>query len=231
MQLRDALTDYKRYADASARFPGERRTTSGRFSGHDGRLVHVAEDGSLRDFSYPLIGLTGIARSRLGVRPAGDPDAETISVQKGGPLAIRGTEGLVVSYGKCCHPLPGDPIVGHLSSGRGLVVHVENCRNLGDLREKGDEIMPVRWAEAVEGEFSAELRLEIEPNKGVIAELASTITAGDAGIEKINTVERNARLSTVIVGLGVRDRVHLASIMRRMRRLSAVISLTRSRNT
>ncbi|MDZ7825428.1 MAG: ACT domain-containing protein [Gammaproteobacteria bacterium] len=152
-------------------------------------------------------------------------------MQKGGPLAIRGTEGLVVSYGKCCHPLPGDPIVGHLSSGRGLVVHVENCRNLAELREKGDEIMPVRWAETVEGDFSSELRLEIEPNKGVIAELASTITAGDAGIEKINTVERNARLSTVIVGLGVRDRVHLASIMRRMRRLSAVISLTRSRNT
>jgi guanosine-3',5'-bis(diphosphate) 3'-pyrophosphohydrolase len=201
------------------------------------RRDQVLEELGFADFDVLLedIGLGNrmayVVARRLVAGSGGDHDDETISVQKGGPLAIRGTEGLVVSYGKCCHPLPGDPIVGHLSSGRGLVVHVENCRNLGDLREKGDEIMPVRWAEAVEGEFSAELRLEIEPNKGVIAELASTITAGDAGIEKINTVERNARLSTVIVGLGVRDRVHLASIMRRMRRLSAVISLTRSRNT
>lgn len=71
MQPRDALNDYKRHQGDRARFPGERRTRSGRFSGYDGRLVHVSEDGSIRDFSYPLVGLTGIARSRFGVRPVG----------------------------------------------------------------------------------------------------------------------------------------------------------------
>ena len=76
MQLRDALDDHKRHHGDATRFPGERRTTTGRFSGLGGRLVHVDEDGSIRDFSYPLVGLTGIVRSRLGVRPA-DGDAAT----------------------------------------------------------------------------------------------------------------------------------------------------------
>jgi GH15 family glucan-1,4-alpha-glucosidase len=77
MNLRDALNDYKRHRGADSRFPGERRTTAGLFSGRDGRLVHVDADGAVRDFSYPLVGLTGVARSRFGVRPAGEPAAET----------------------------------------------------------------------------------------------------------------------------------------------------------
>lgn len=169
-----------------------------------------------------------VARRLLASDVPADDDA--LAVERGGPLAIRGTEGLVVSYGKCCHPLPGEPIVGHISSGRGLVVHLENCRNVAELRHKREEVISVRWAEAVQGEFSAELRLEVETQKGVIAELAANITEEDANIEKINTVERNARLSTVSIALGVRDRVHLAGIMRRLRRLPQVTGISRARN-
>ncbi len=156
---------------------------------------------------------------------------DSVAEAKGGSIAIRGTEGMVVTYGKCCYPLPGDPIVGHISSGRGLVIHRDTCRNLGDLRKKRDEILQaVRWSDRIEGEFSAELRVQVVPQKGVIAELAALITSLDASIEKINTEERNPRLSTVCIGLGVRDRVHLARIMRRLRALSSVISLSRSKN-
>jgi (p)ppGpp synthase/HD superfamily hydrolase len=161
----------------------------------------------------------------------GEDAGDTLAVEQGGPLAIRGTEGLVVTYGKCCHPLPGDPIVGHISSGRGLVVHRDACRNVTELRGRREEVIPVRWSENVVGEFVAELRLEVEARKGVIAELASEITDADANIEKISTTERNARLSTVAISLGVRDRVHLARIMRRLRRLVPVIGISRSRNT
>lgn len=159
-------------------------------------------------------------------------DDSSLSVQQGGgTLAIRGTEGMVVTYGKCCYPLPGDPIVGHISSGRGLVIHRDTCRNLGDLRKKRDEILQaVRWSDNVVGEFSAELRLEVVPQKGVIAEVAALMTTLDASIQKINTEERNARLSTVSVGLSVRDRVHLARIMRRLRALPSVNGLSRSKN-
>lgn len=160
----------------------------------------------------------------------GGGEEAALTVEHGGPLAIRGTEGLVVAYGKCCYPLPGEPVVGHLSSGRGLVVHLEVCRNLAELRERNEALIPVRWAAEVDGEYSVELRVEVEARKGVIAELAAEITDADANIEKINIAERNAHLSTVVIALLVRDRVHLARIMRRLRRLTPVIGLARTRN-
>ena len=160
----------------------------------------------------------------------GSSKEAALTVEHGGPLAIRGTEGLVVAYGKCCYPLPGEPVVGHLSSGRGLVVHLEVCRNLAELRERNEALIPVRWAAEVDGEYSVELRVEVEARKGVIAELAAEITDADANIEKINIAERNAHLSTVVIALLVRDRVHLARIMRRLRRLTPVIGLARTRN-
>ncbi|MGD1989306.1 MAG: RelA/SpoT family protein [Pseudomonadales bacterium] len=160
----------------------------------------------------------------------GSSKEAALTVEHGGPLAIRGTEGLVVAYGKCCYPLPGEPVVGHLSSGRGLVVHLEVCRNLAELRERNEALIPVRWAAEVDGEYSVELRVEVEARKGVIAELAAEITDADANIERINIAERNAHLSTVVVALLVRDRVHLARIMRRLRRLIPVIGLARTRN-
>ena len=160
----------------------------------------------------------------------GGGEEAALTVEHGGPLAIRGTEGLVVAYGKCCYPLPGEPVVAHLSSGRGLVVHLEVCRNLAELRERNEALIPVRWAAEVDGEYSVELRVEVEARKGVIAELAAEITDADANIEKINIAERNAHLSTVVIALLVRDRVHLARIMRRLRRLTPVIGLARTRN-
>ncbi|MEC8716205.1 MAG: RelA/SpoT family protein, partial [Pseudomonadota bacterium] len=131
----------------------------------------------------------------------GSSKEAALTVEHGGPLAIRGTEGLVVAYGKCCYPLPGEPVVGHLSSGRGLVVHLEVCRNLAELRERNEALIPVRWAAEVDGEYSVELRVEVEARKGVIAELAAEITDADANIERINTAERNAHLSTVVIAL------------------------------
>ena len=120
--------------------------------------------------------------------------------------------------------LAREPVVGHLSSGRGLVVHLEVCRNLAELRERNEALIPVRWAAEVDGEYSVELRVEVEARKGVIAELAAEITDADANIERI-IAERNAHLSTVVIALLVQDRVHLARIMRRLRRLTPVIGL------
>jgi guanosine-3',5'-bis(diphosphate) 3'-pyrophosphohydrolase len=159
------------------------------------------------------------------------PDTDdALALQQQGPLEIRGSEGLVVTYSKCCHPLPGDAIVAHISSGKGLVVHIETCRNIAEVRRRAPgEILPVRWDEEVDGEFWAELRAEVLREKGVIAELASTITAVDAGIDKINVEERNARLSTVNIILSVRDRTHLARIMRRLRNIASVKGLSRVR--
>lgn len=155
---------------------------------------------------------------------------ETEDAQLGdhAPLAIRGTEGMVVTFGKCCKPIPGDPIVGHISAGKGIVIHVEGCGNLHDL--KPEEIMTTQWDSNVTDEFSVELRVELEHEKGVIAILASTITAADANIERMNMMERDAALSTVNIVLTVKDRVHLAAVIRRLRTIRSINKITRTRS-
>ena len=146
------------------------------------------------------------------------------------PLAIMGTEGLVVTYARCCKPIPGDPIIGHISAGRGIVIHTDSCKNMAELRSKPEELMTVRWDPHVDQDFAVELRVELENEKGIIAVLASTITNADANVERINMVEKDARLSTVNVVLTVRDRVHLANVMRRLRTLKGVNRIVRTKN-
>ncbi len=159
---------------------------------------------------------------------ADDPNHSAVAVERGGPVAIRGSEGLVISYGKCCGPVPGDPIVGHMSSGKGFVVHIETCRNMTEIRRRTpNEIIPARWSSNMQGEFMTTLRIQVERQKGVIAEIAAAITGGDAGIENIKVEERNAQLSTVIVELYVQSRTHLAGLVRRLRVLNNVHSINR----
>ncbi|MEC8994898.1 MAG: bifunctional GTP diphosphokinase/guanosine-3',5'-bis pyrophosphate 3'-pyrophosphohydrolase [Pseudomonadota bacterium] len=144
-----------------------------------------------------------------------------------GTLAIRGSEGMVMNYAKCCHPIPGDPIVGHISSGRGMVIHTDECNNIAEIRDNPEKCVAVSWDPNVEGEFSVELRVELENLRGIIATLATTITGAEANIEKISTVERDARFIIVNLSLNVRNRVHLAHVMKRVRLIKAVASITR----
>ncbi|MDP6413452.1 MAG: bifunctional GTP diphosphokinase/guanosine-3',5'-bis pyrophosphate 3'-pyrophosphohydrolase [Gammaproteobacteria bacterium] len=153
-------------------------------------------------------------------------EADSESEQQG-TLAIRGSEGMVMNYAKCCHPIPGDPVVGHISSGRGMVIHTDDCNNIADIRDNPEKCVAVSWDPDVEGEFSVELRVELENLRGIIATLATTITGTEANIEKISTVERDARFSIVNLSLNVRNRVHLARVMKRVRLIKPVTKVTR----
>ncbi len=161
---------------------------------------------------------------------AGDPETSSpVPLTQSGPMAIRGSEGLVISYAKCCRPIPGDAIAGYISSGKGLVVHIETCPNMAEIRRRNPgSIVPVRWDDQITEEFVAELKIDVEPRKGVIAELAAVLTQVDAGIERLDIGERSAALSTVAAALHVRDRKHLARVMRRLRAQPFVSSITRS---
>jgi guanosine-3',5'-bis(diphosphate) 3'-pyrophosphohydrolase len=142
-------------------------------------------------------------------------------------LAIRGSEGMVMSFAKCCHPIPGDPIIGHISSGRGMVIHTESCNNIAEIRSNAEKCVSVRWDPNVEGEFAVEIRVELENERGIIAKLATTITGAEANIEKISTVERDARFSIVNLSLNVRNRIHLARVMKRIRLIKPVSKVSR----
>ena len=146
------------------------------------------------------------------------------------PLVIRGTEGIALSYAKCCHPIPGDVIIGHISAGRGVVVHRANCNNMADILEDPEKTTPLRWAEETRGEFGCELLVELQNRKGVIAAIANSISALDVNIEKITMEERDAELSQVRLIVAIPDRVALARLIRRLRTIKSVIRVNRVRH-
>ena len=160
---------------------------------------------------------------------ADDSKFQAVPVEHEGPMTMHEGEGMVVTYGRCCGPVPGDSILGHMTQGRGLVVHMESCKNVREInRRNPEQTIPARWAATVNQEFTTALRIEVNRKQGVIAELAATIAAVEAGVDRINVEERDARVSSVVVVATVSDRIHLARVMRRLRSIPNVITMRRT---
>lgn len=195
------------------------------------RLETVLEERKIDSIDDLLseIGLGNQMASILVKRLLGNVK-ELEDSEAGSPLAIKGTEGLVVTYARCCHPIPGDPIIGHVSAGRGIVIHTDTCRNMVELRNKPEEIMGVRWEPKVAQEFSVELKVELEHQRGIIAVVASTVTEASANIERINMMEKDAHLGIVNMVINVQDRIHLASVIKRLRTIKAIGRIVRIKN-
>ncbi|HRX70639.1 MAG TPA: bifunctional GTP diphosphokinase/guanosine-3',5'-bis pyrophosphate 3'-pyrophosphohydrolase [Candidatus Competibacteraceae bacterium] len=143
------------------------------------------------------------------------------------PLLIKGTEGAVVSFGKCCRPLPGDTIIGYLNTGRGIVIHRDNCKNVVSYKKNPDKWIEVEWEQYTSVDFTAELRLDVTNKRGVLATIAAAISATDSNIETINTSERDGNTTTVHLLLDVRDRSHLARVIRQLRTVPEVLKVAR----
>ena len=146
------------------------------------------------------------------------------------PVAICGTEGFMVSYARCCHPIPGDPIEGYLSLEKGVVVHREQCKNLTDIRDHNERQIALRWDDNVEGEYSAELRVEVENRRGMLAVIATRINSMNVNIEKISTEDKDYQFTYVTLEMLVHDRVHLARVMKRLRTINHVHKVNRVKN-
>ena len=191
----------------------------------------ILTERKIETFDQLLVEI-GLGNQMAGVivrRFLSDSDDSKI-MQNNGPLAIKGTEGMVVTYARCCHPIPGDPVIGHISAGRGIVIHTDNCRNMAELSEKPEEIMDVRWDTNTEQEFAVELRVELEHDRGMIAVIAATVTDANANIERINLLEKDARLGIVNIVVSVHDRVHLANVIKRIRTIKGINRITRVRS-
>jgi len=143
------------------------------------------------------------------------------------PLAIKGTEGIVVTYAKCCRPIPGDPIGGIVEKGHGLIVHVEQCPNLEAHHDNPDKYVSLRWEESIHGDFPVDLRIEILNQRGSLARLALAISDSEANIENINAEEFDGRYFSVSLTITVRDRIHLARVLRKIRNAKNVIRVIR----
>ncbi len=158
------------------------------------------------------------------VEALGEPADETSAALPHAREKIRisGTERGVLSFANCCHPLPGDPIIGYLSSGKGIVVHREECPNAMELQKSPERSVQIEWDRGVQGDYQAELRIEAINRPGVLATVAAAIAAADSNIENVEYVERDATAATLLFALEVKSRKHLADVIRRVRRTGVV---------
>ena len=167
--------------------------------------------------------LPQMVASQLAGGAAGPVDPERREA-----VAIRGTEGFVVAYAKCCCPLPGDPIGGYLSPEKGLVVHRDHCKNLLEMRDQSDRMMNLRWDDETEGLYPVGLRLESENRRGMIAVVATRLSEVGMNIDRISTHDRDAQYTYIDIELQVTSRIHLARILKRLRTLEGLRRVTRT---
>jgi guanosine-3',5'-bis(diphosphate) 3'-pyrophosphohydrolase len=144
------------------------------------------------------------------------------------PLAIAGTEGLLVTYARCCFPIPHDPIFAFLSAGRGVVIHRENCVNVEDYRKHPEKWLPVTWQTTPDREFSSEIRVYVVNRTGVLAAVAAAIASTETNIDHVSIEEQDSDASVLTFELRVHDRKHLARIVRVIRRMPDVTRVTRT---
>ena len=161
------------------------------------------------------------ARFLVGVNEEGETEPSTAS------LVIAGTEGMVVSYARCCHPIPGDDVMGYLSSGRGIVIHRNNCGNLSNFRKQPEKWIAVSWEKDIDRDFNSQIHVETLNKPGVLAEVAATIGDGGSNIEQVSVLGRHEDCSVLAFMIQIRDRIHLAQIMRSVRNMPNVIRVIR----
>ncbi len=142
-------------------------------------------------------------------------------------LVIAGTEGVVVGYANCCHPIPGDDVMGYLSSGRGVVIHRNSCGNLINFRKQPEKWIAVSWEEDIDRDFSSQIQVEALNKTGLLAEVAAMIADSDSNIEQVAVVDRHEDGTVLTFLLQVKDRTHLARTMRNIKRMPSVLRVLR----
>ncbi len=182
----------------------------------------VVKDLNLKDADelYEKIGL-GERLAPLVARHL-QPAREGEQSGSSGPLMIAGTEGLLVTYARCCFPIPNDPIMAYLSAGRGVMIHRQNCGNLAEYRKQPEKWLSVGWEGAQGKLFSSEIQLDINNRVGVLAAVASAIAGTETNIDQVSLEERDVNSSSLRFQLQVRDRKHLARVIRTIRRMPDV---------
>ncbi len=196
------------------------------------RLKTLLEDYRVKNVDDLLVEI-GMGRrpSVLVARalvPAGDDESgEGETAMR--PLVIKGSEGMVTRFSKCCRPIPGDPVVGIITGGRGLVIHSVNCRNISDNKYPPENFLDVQWEPSIDEEFPVEVLVAVEDRRGVLARVAAAIGDADSNIESVAIEERDGRTNNLRFTITVHNRLHLASVMRGVRKMPSVIRIARSR--
>jgi GTP pyrophosphokinase len=161
-----------------------------------------------------------------------DWDEKELSAKPNHPvLVVDGSEGMSVAYSTCCHPIPGDTIIGYLGKGEGLHIHTEDCSYFRKAHRKDpDNWIEINWAPEVHREFEVPLRVDVTNGKGVLAKVANSITAADANINHVSMDDSFSESSaTIKFGVQIKDRVHLARVIRTLRHNVDVVRVARTK--
>ena len=181
------------------------------------------EDIGLGNKMAPLI-----ARQLVVLKKLASKKNQENSVDNTIPLSIKGTEGMVVKFPKCCYPIPGDPIHGFVTSGRGIVIHRQTCKNLAEYQKQQEKWINVEWEPYNEGEYQVKIHLNVNNQRGVLATVAAAIADADANINSVEMKERDGRHTSLRFIIEVKNRIHLAKVIRKIRLIKSVSQIDRN---
>ena len=142
-------------------------------------------------------------------------------------ILITGHERGVVTFANCCMPIPGDEIMGYHTTGKGIVVHRMDCPNVADYRKSPERWIAIGWDRDVSGDFHSALMVEVENRPGVLAQVAAAIAQADSNIDGVEYLERDSNIASIRFAIEVRDRRHIADVIRKVRRLAVVHGVQR----
>jgi len=156
-------------------------------------------------------------------------DKSDTALQAVSPLTIKGTEGLIIRYAACCHPIPGDQIAGLVKIGQGLEIHMLHCPHIEKFHHQPERYVPLLWEDKTEGDFPVDLKIDMVNRRGSLAALTLGISQAEANIEKLRAHESDQNHFHVDITISVRNRSHLARILRKTRKRKDVIRVVRNK--
>ncbi len=162
----------------------------------------------------------GVARQLLDLEQ--EPEAMNREA-----LVITGEEGQLVNFAQCCHPIPGDSIMGHITSGKGIVIHRKNCGNMREIYKESDRWIACRWDEQIKGEYAALLRVETRNERGVLAAVSANISRRGMNIDRVDYPEQDDQRAVLLIRVFTQGRVQLARLIRSLRRMRVVLKVQR----
>ncbi len=155
-------------------------------------------------------------------------DPAPLDMKHPGTVVIRGTEGMTVQFAQCCRPIPGDPIIGWIKKGQGMVIHTHDCPVMAKTRADPDKYFDVEWDPETKKLFDVNIKLIALNRRGVLARIAAEIADAESNIDNVSMdAQDGSQYSTVDFTLQVGDRLHLAQVMRALRRIPEVVRITR----
>jgi len=155
---------------------------------------------------------------------------QSLTEGNAGPIVIRGSEGMAVQFAKCCRPIPGDPIIGSIKKGQGIVIHTHDCATAAKSRADPDKWLDVEWAPEPSRFFDVGVHVTVKNQRGVLAKVAGAIAADGANIDNVSMDEDRSAYTNMHFTLQVADRQHLARIKRGLRRIPEVVRIARVRD-